>query len=122
MAAPATHVEGWLEKSSAGKQGGLSWGGFRSKWDRRFFVLRGSTLMYYKDESADASAGTIDCSDAAVEWAADGLNFSISTDDRTLALRASNTVDVERWRVAFSRGGARGGGGGGGGGGVGAIV
>ena len=54
-------MEGWLLKASGGKEAkGFSIGNAVSKWDKRYFVLRGgsTTLSYYKHErDADKGAG-----------------------------------------------------------------
>ena len=40
--------EGWLLKSSGGKEHRKTFGNAMSKWDKRWFVLRGgSTMLYY---------------------------------------------------------------------------
>eukprot|EP01043_Picozoa_sp_COSAG02_P085407 COSAG02_NODE_23058_length_731_cov_1.261076_1_plen_85_part_01 len=51
--------DGWLSKSSAGKQG-LNHKLTKENWQRRYFVLRAGAapkLVYYKDENAFRTKG-----------------------------------------------------------------
>ena len=103
-------MEGWLEKSSAGhKRGGLrgSIGNMRSNWDRRYFVLSGRTLRYFKSEAdakkrAPRAQGSFACEGAQLECFMDG-SFALVSKDRELSLRVNDRVgDIkERWVAAL---------------------
>ena len=84
-------MKGWLEKSSAGHEGsGLRgrMGNTLKKWDRRYFVLRGHAITYYKldaDVQRGTPAGTFDCRGAKFERAPG--SFVLTNKSRELTLR-----------------------------------
>ena len=80
-------------------------GSARTKWERRFFVLRdGSQVMSYYKSPEDASSsskpaqGTITCQAARVHVdAQDDTVFAVVKGDRTVFLRAGDAATRRQW-------------------------
>jgi hypothetical protein len=132
---PAVTMQGWLEKSSAGKLKRVATkkghqiapvrtlGNVFAKWDRRFFLLRGPTLAWYKGPGDPAPAGCVEVAGHTVEeMGAGSMSIGIFTDERTLVVRpaareyaslGSSIVedrmraDMRAWLRALVRAGAR---------------
>ena len=111
---------GWLEKQSGGKDGKWSLGNHFAKWERRFFTLGDDgVLRYYKTPADGSPTGKLDVNGGTVEQ--NGLVFTLTTEERTLMLRATDQEDIIGWvcaLAAFMDGGAARGGSGGAGSGV----
>ncbi|ORZ36679.1 hypothetical protein BCR44DRAFT_1460377 [Catenaria anguillulae PL171] len=88
---------GWLEKRGD-KQ--------RSRWKRRWFVLRGGQLAFYKDEQEYSPMGIINTADIHSVTAIAMSNkhehvMAIVTRKKTLYLDAAARVELEAWLMAF---------------------
>ena len=97
---------GWLYKQSGGKsKRGNSVGNLVAKWDRRYFVLTGCMLRYYKSvhdaTSGAIAAGSIDCRSCTVAEVGRECTFSIATRDRLLTLRADERETRGQWMEAL---------------------
>jgi hypothetical protein len=88
---------GWMEKQ----------GEKNKEFKRRWFVLHGVTLSYYKNEEAAAvkkRAGLFHIGGAELvpdESAADGLTVRVVLPHRTYVLRCESQADLEVWTGAF---------------------
>ena len=101
-------MQGWLDKKSGGKEG-KSKSAFLEKWDKRWFVLIGTTLRYYKSDEdyrkAKEPAGLIECAGAQLflkEVKGAAFRFTIQASDRELKLRAPNAAAYYAWSDALS--------------------
>ena len=101
-------TSGWLEKKSGGKEG-QNKSKLLEKWDRRWFLLIGSELRYYKADDDHAKGkpalGAIECRGATVGLkAVKGVTFrfNVSTASRELKLRAASASDYQMWLNALS--------------------
>ena len=111
--------EGWLEKASGGHKAGLQadhekerrsrsssserlsglLGNLRTGWDKRYVILRGRTIKYYKyeeDAAKGAEKGAFDCRDATFcLYPATHTHMAhymvLSNDERELTLRVSTS-------------------------------
>ena len=99
-------MQGWLDKKSGGKEGS-SKSSWLEKWDKRYFVLVGTQLSYYKHEEdhrkAKEPAGSIECAGAELflkEVKGQAFRFTIQAKDRELKLRASPT-EFQAWASAL---------------------
>lgn len=120
-------MQGYLEKCSTGKlkkvaRGGgfavvpqYTFGNWMAKWDKRFFVLEGSLMSYYKDYNdftKGRAAGYVDVDDVMVDTKNSSHgSFALFTEARVLILRAASkqagSSETDKWLVALSRAGAR---------------
>jgi len=109
-------MEGWLLKSSGGKdQHRKTFGNVLNKWEKRWCVLRGgSTMLYYYKNERDADkglppSGGVDCHGSSVErvTSAGNIEFLLHTADRVLALRATNEDVFKMWVAAIVSAGGR---------------
>ena len=89
--------QGWLEKKSGGKSGGKQKATWMDKWDKRYFVLVGTELLYYKHENDHAKGaqpqGSMQCAGAELflkEVTGTTFRFTIQNQERELKLRAPN--------------------------------
>ncbi|KOO33170.1 hypothetical protein Ctob_009485 [Chrysochromulina tobinii] len=98
-------VSGWLEKRSGSK--GPNKVKLLEKWDKRWFVLRGSTLCYYKNEELSKSdqppSGTLECAGAHLSQSTKGqvFRFAVESAERELKLRAPTFAEYDMWTQAI---------------------
>eukprot|EP01137_Pigoraptor_chileana_P034707 Opistho-2@27664 len=92
-----------VAKADVIRQGFLTkQGGKQKTWKRRFFVLRGSDLQYFKNDKEKEAIGTIDltkCSGIS-KIAAKGAkpnSFAIATPTRTYIIAAASSDEMEEW-------------------------
>jgi hypothetical protein len=78
----------------------LKQGEKNKKFKRRWCVLNGVTIKYYKDESAETPAGVFHIGGAVIEKL-DGLVMNVQLPHRTYVLKATKQVDLEAWTEAF---------------------
>eukprot|EP00164_Ancoracysta_twista_P000809 GFYU01001065.1.p1 GENE.GFYU01001065.1~~GFYU01001065.1.p1 ORF type:complete len:130 (-),score=32.40 GFYU01001065.1:171-560(-) len=86
-------------------------GGIVKNWKRRFFVLKGNILYYFKtegDKRDGKAAGQIDLSKcrtirSAEEKTQKEYSFEITVPDRTYYIFADNEKDKCEWMRAISR-------------------
>ena len=95
---------GYLEKSSVNKSSGKSSG---EKYDRRFFKLTDGMLSWYNSKSDKEPAGFLDINGGSVEL--DGVMMALSTDERTIMLRASTADELAEWVRKLAMAGCEGG-------------
>ena len=98
---------GWLEKKSGGKEGHAK-SRLLEKWDRRYFVLLGSEMRYFKGEDdhnkGKAALGSIECAGAKLflkEVKGTAFRFTVQNQTRELKLRAENASEYQKWTVAL---------------------
>jgi small GTP-binding protein len=103
-----TFVSGWLEKKSGGKEG-KGKKKFMEKWDKRWFILVGSELRYYKSDAdhdqRKAPAGSIECTGSELFLKVvqgTSFRFTVKTAERELKLRASSASDYHKWADALT--------------------
>lgn len=76
-----------------------------SNYKRRFFVLRGGTLLWYKSEKDTTPTGFAHLADATVAEARsstkEGYHFSLSSQGKTYALQTDDASDRDRWLRAL---------------------
>ena len=106
--AAAERTTGYLEKKAGSKE---KQGKSRllERWDRRFFVLEGTMLCYFKSDEDErkgkAAAGSISCAGAEVflkEVRGGVFRFSVRSTARELKLRAPNAAEYKRWLAALA--------------------
>ena len=100
-------VAGWLEKKSGGKEGkGKS--KLLEKWDKRWFVLSGTEMRWYKTEDDPGKGkdpqGVMDCKGSelflkGVEGQT--FRFTVRTTERELKLRAPSSA-YHMWKDALT--------------------
>ena len=78
------------------------WMCYIQTWKKRWFVLRESTLSYYKDEKDDKPLGLISLKDCkSFELASQKVNkpyaFEIATPDRVYACCAKDEDEMWAW-------------------------
>ena len=95
---------GYLEKSSVNTSSGKSSG---EKYDRRFFKLTDGMLSWYNSKSDKEPAGFLDINGGSVEL--DGVMMALSTDERTIMLRASTADELAEWVRKLAMAGCEGG-------------
>lgn len=121
-------MEGWLLKSSGGKgDHRKTFGNALSKYDKRWFVLRGgNTMLYYYKAERDADrgqppAGGVECHGCAIERvpgeqkqggafsSSSGfdIEFILHTADRVLNLRTNSEDTFRLWVAAIVKAGGR---------------
>ena len=95
--------DGWLLKRSDGKtksSGVCHRGNSRVKWDRRWFVLQGSRLLYYEEMLVHGAPakGAILVQGASVGAVGqpDEYTFAVQTTERVLTLKASSADEAQR--------------------------
>ena len=100
--------QGWLEKKSGGKEGKHKLA-ILEKWDKRYFVLSGTQLVYYKGEDdhtkGAAALGGIELPGAELflkEVQGQAFRFTIKSADRELKLRAPNGPAYHNWADAIA--------------------
>lgn len=79
---------GYLLKQGKGKL---------SRFNRRWFVLSGAYLFYYKLQYDAHPAGDIPLADAVVTKSSDSLGFAIVCANRTFQICAENETDLWDW-------------------------
>lgn len=96
------HCCGWLEKLG-GAHGG------RKAWQRRWFVLTGSTLYYYTSASDAAAKGSLSLAGSVVTADAEDpttfhLHWPVNpADNPERSFRALSTEEAEDWQSALRR-------------------
>jgi hypothetical protein len=101
--------QGWLEKSSAGKQG-LNHRFTKENWQRRYFTLVDGTqpkLVYYKDEGVFTSngnaSGQLMLRGSTAKFG-EGAGFEVRAAQRTLPLRCcAGDSSAEGWIADINR-------------------
>ena len=105
---------GWLEKKSGGKEGaGVSSSFVKAKllekWSRRWFVLAGSELRYYRSdadyEKGKLPLGLVECSGAELSLKnvkGQTFRFTVLSASRELKLRASSPDEYQKWTRALT--------------------
>lgn len=106
-------------------------GGSIKNWKKRWFVLKGDTLYYFKTQKDTEQTGQIKLEKNSVCSPEQGMRtgkkskfyFSLGTSSRTFFLFAETEETMKQWVERIGRGidALNGGGGGGGGGGVGGV-
>ena len=93
--ATAPTIEGYLEKQRVDKK--------KSKWTKRWFVLRGNQLSYYEtNKSKQAKATHILNEGGSVTCHFDKLQFEVVTDGYARNFRASNFNTFRDWVGSFA--------------------
>ena len=102
-------VCGYLEKKSGGSEGDHKVQHLQ-KWHKRWFVMQGARLSYYKTEESHqngkAALGSIECGGATVvsrEVKDERVRFTVQTAQRALKLRAPSEAEHRRWCEALGR-------------------
>lgn len=99
LAGAATIHAGWMKKE----------GGIRKNWTRRYCVLSGGSLKYYKQKDASAPAGVVELGQAiAVRALPSGElpghphALHIITPKRTYIFSAESAAEQEAWIIALA--------------------
>ena len=102
------YTQGWLEKKSGGKEGQNKLK-FSEKWTRRWFVLVGSELRYFKSDEdynkGKAALGAVECSGASLklkEVQGNSFRFTLLSAERELKLRGPSSA-YHTWNDALSK-------------------
>ena len=112
---------GWLTIASNHTQAIelFSVGKHYKTWNRRYFVLQGTTLSYYKKEADKTPQGVIDLAKGRgvrpkmlvkgltnEEWpakATEDLAFGLAVEGRTYYIYGSDTEDVRKWMTEIQK-------------------
>ena len=79
----------------------LKLGGQHRAWRRRWFMLHGGVLYYFKTLPEFAPIKTIDLNTAKLEGLSASRELRLITPQRTFLLRAPSAEAAMQWRVAF---------------------
>jgi len=88
-------VSGWVTKE----------GGSYKSWKRRFVVIEGTDLAYYKKDNKKEKCGFIPLIGASVQsinYKSKKHCFEISTSARAYHVCANNDADLDRWIKALN--------------------
>lgn len=73
-------------------------------WRKRWFILRGNQLLYFKDVQDSHAAGIIPLSDATINYInKEEFTFEIDTAYRSFRLKGGNMLDTVSWFKAIER-------------------
>jgi len=80
---------------------------FKSPYSKRYFVLEGGRLIYYRDKSSPTELGSIDLStvermEESIIHDAPPNSLDILTPDRCYTLVCETILDKQRWSLAIS--------------------
>jgi len=94
------NYEGYLTKK----------GGFRKNWKKRWMVLEGGILNYYRNETKKVLCGTIEVNNhhfgSAVSISKEhSYAFQIMTPKRTYLIRAQSQSELETWVIKIKKNG-----------------
>ena len=103
-----SYTSGWLEKKSGGKEGQSAIHKLSEKWAKRFFVLCGTELRYYKTDDeynkGKAALGSIECTGASFRLkgtVGNAFRFDVITHTRELRLRGPSSA-FHMWQDALA--------------------